>query len=860
MRKKIKFICFLFMVMFVFPNVVLGQDNCREGTSYDECIESVGGNNVSHKVIYSVESFNISGNNLSFDGYAFIEHQHNIGSINGGRGNFDTYVVAYVGKWDKTYKENEVTGKSVRLRVTQSDRNMSESRCFGSRADSDGNGTTEAQENCKKAYDGVRESEWKNSCTNGASGAWCTYKNVGFSASITLDELINELGSEEEIHFRIVLHDKAGFYSDRHSDEYGGTYFSTELGVYTKNCWVNEKSCGTENEVGNFLLTIGGMSDSVTIAPETIAYRNTSREKISAGTCKDGNSRTYKVFNSSGSYIVSSRGSLGSYQNSYDTGRSWKDVLYALKASEVTDDCFVKSNRYGSSVFYAFGSWLSVTGSLTIELKENIVQRECDYYDQLTGGETKSTVKENSVVCENNAGSSGSGSPVNGKYFQCIGGKNNKIDVSGEVKLQNRLNTCAGSDTIKVSTNVLLIQEAEFNFGELTGFDNSTGIYAGKGFGLEGTFYNNTVTWVNALQTKSGIPYYKYETTVYSNGSCSTQTVYLDDNTKAKYTKSDGSSSGFIGISEAAFEVIDLEVQKKIKDGVEDGDPISNIKYKSCNGNDISSCDVNNPGYEVDGSWKKDETSPERDIIRDGSNNVGKYTTNKYSYSLADSYIYITGNEAGKAEYIKKAEDATQDLKEKSVATGQRFYVDFKWVYDEDFPFNLAENINPSLLVEYSEFDWKLNGTCDVNVNDSYYKDEDGDGDGDKIALTYNYRSIDVEKPFKNTSSIPVNWQVWWADGNNQTRLKSTYDAYYSGQPLYEVTIAKGGSSGDKLGINELNDYSNDSSYASMQTITKTGSNEFITSKFSGYFKTKLGIDNSYCPVGTFSTACDATK
>ena len=115
--------------------------------------------------------------------------------------------------------------------------------------------------------------------------------------------------------------------------------------------------------------------------------------------------------------------------------------------------------------------------------------------------------------------------------------------------------------------------------------------------------------------------------------------------------------------------------------------------------------------------------------------------------------------------------------------------------------------------------DWKLNGTCSIDVVDGYYDDAtggndtggggNGDGEGggngngnggnggNGIVPLFRYRSISLSKPFPKAnvdfSNIAVNWIEWMNDASNRLRISNTY----ANGIKYSIIISK---FGDKSG------------------------------------------------------------
>ena len=379
---------------------------------------------------------------------------------------------------------------------------------------------------------------------------------------------------------------------------------------------------------------------------------------------------------------------------------------------------------------------------------------------------------------------------------------------------------------VDVGANVLFNQNASFAFGSIDYGNSLDYVRAGKGFGLGTTTYNNIVTWMVAEHV-DGKPYYNYSYTYYNN-SCQPVDDY-DINTAGQYGYYDSKTGEFKNtnnLADASLHAINKAAKGNINISV-----VSNIKFKSCDSNDSSSCSVTSPNTVVDGSWSPNSSSEEDFNYNISGNNAkrGAKITNSYQYKLANSYVIVTGDDAGKAEYIN---EITGEIADK-IATGQKFYVDYKWNYNNKLPFNLINN-DPSFL---NFMDWSLNGTCDVNVKDGYYKYADGD---DEIkGFAYKYRSISVNEPFpKGKENAPVNWKDWIAVSSNETRISNTYNNGIK----YSIIINKN----DLASIGGIN-------YIGLIDYSSDGTSKFVNDRFN----TKQNASYSYCGLGFFSADCD---
>ena len=137
-----KFKCLLFIMFFLlFPNIVLAE--------------------FEHNHIFSIENFTIApdGSWFTIEGYSYISHQDNWGIMSEGdkkgKGNLETYIVAYTGVW-----ENEYTGtseickngtKCLSFKTVANNRDMWYARCTIGR-NCGNKGTAEAIEKEQPGY------------------------------------------------------------------------------------------------------------------------------------------------------------------------------------------------------------------------------------------------------------------------------------------------------------------------------------------------------------------------------------------------------------------------------------------------------------------------------------------------------------------------------------------------------------------------------------------------------------------------------------------------------------------------------------------------------------------------------------
>lgn len=806
--KKLKYLLIIICLIVVFPKFVVAAE-------------------LDHNIIYFVESLNAYSNKdiLTLKGYSFISHQDNRGGTNG---NLKTYLIAYTGDWKKEYENCSNTlsddDKKVmcyKIKNTASGDDLTVDhyalRCTKEACSIDMR--TKLNSRDVKSFD-----ETGAICASNPNYSHCIYNNVGFKFDVNLNTLYEnlDLNGGKKINFRI--------YSKTNKNS-----ASSDLGVYSAVCKKDGSICDDTTIITkSYSFNLEGLATKIRMDATDAVIQNELGDNAGKGLWKPNNNdgTVSGVYD----YTVLEFG--------YGKSRFVKQGAFDLETGK---QAMFKLTGHGI-IGWAFLSWLKVPGDVSLKLdklKPNYVQMQCSDISDFNGEE----VTDNTVNCGNN-----------GSYRQCkkteslsgyvylesndvcsdSGGKNKKEQIGGSWYVK-----------VKVTTDVLLYQTATFTFGN----PSSKTIYAGKGFELGETKYINNITWMNANRYINNNPYYKY--TIYnyeiSDSKCVRKSnITLDD--KDVYYKNSNNILVKSTLEEASLEVIDQKVRSKIDTGTT---VMKNIKFKSCNSNDSSKCKIDNPNKTVSGSWKK--ASDDTNNYKYNGVLFGKKITNVYTYNLTNSYVVLTGDDAGKAKYIAKA----NEIKDNYKATGQKYYIDFKWTSSKNYPFNLAKDLNPSFL---SEMTWKLNGTCSINVKDGYYGDDsggsdpepDGDDSGNskKVPL-FRYRSITVNNPFPK-GKIPKNWETWYNKKSNQTRILESYKNMPN-NPLYEITLSKFKKKGAVL-ISDINNIT--THYLDMSNIdVNTGISDFVEE----YFSIKATVsDKSFCSVGTFNSSgkdnCDVRR
>lgn len=818
MIRKQSILMFLLFLSFYFffPNVVLASE-------------------ADHKHIYMVEGFKINGSIITLNGYSFISHQDNYG-FNGTIGNLKTYIVAYKGDWSDDYAYVDRCNDSTNCyskKMTVVSRDMFYTRCLDN------------TESCNRStYNAAMRRATEDKLMNVLEGEAicntqdnaCLYYDVGFSGSIDLKVIFEELGSGSEANFKIVSTiGKNSIVRFRASD----------LSVYNGICKVGGNDCGANIVSGDYKFSIGGFSKNVNFDATWAAPRDefgTSRVAACPGFWTE--QQKYKILKYTGKMVdgMSKCGADGNCVTYSDTlvqlDSVFTDDIYYQSYGYVRNkilppDVGVQSSLYsGCNDFWALASWVTFDGGLKINgFEEVITKKYCNNISGFEDVKTGETVLD--VDCDN-SGSIGQCERIE-SIENVIYAKIDNGDCPADSKIKIEDNWYA---KVKVSTALLFNQVGNFKFGKI----NPGVVYAGKGFSLGETTYSNTITWMVANVSGSGQPHYKYSTNglmKYVDGGCADDDTF--DPTKSSsyyyYNNDKKEYEPVFNFQDAAWFAISESAKAQIKTN-----KVNDINFVSCDSNGDVSCDLNAPDYGVVGSWNVNSSNV-NDFKYNGVT-FGKKITNTYSYNLANSYVIVVGDEIGKAEYVNGVAEEI----EKKVATGKKFYIDFKWDYSKNLPFNLAKNEKISFL---DFMDWTLNGTCSVEVKDGYYKD----ADGDKMNLNYKYRPISLNNPFPKAngdiSKIPINWRNWYFVSGNSLRIKDTFNRSFD----YLVGFSKLKINNDIVSIEDIKSLSIEKGYGSFSGFNNAGTSEFLTRKFSGGIKTSSSIH--YCKLGFFSKDCN---
>ena len=792
----IKRICKLFviLILFIFPNIVFGEEWGH---------------------IYFVDEFTISGSTIKVGGYAYVSHRDNWG-IKNGKGNLKNYIVAYTGDWNDSYINSDGTCKnnsncySIYMKPNNSDnRDFYYARCYKE-------GCNNTYKN--RAYVRAENNAWddgddgdayfKDSCiniegTDGGKGVGyasnCLYNNVDFSGRINLETIFSKLNGANNVKFKIVSVINSA----------NPVTMVSNLGVYNGICRVNDKKCSSQIVSGNYEFSLKGLGTSI-IIDATRALARDSNGNNSGSQFVPGD--VHSVLGV-GNLITLSKGSYGQF----------KDRLIKLDSKYING--VIKPDNNGDDIndYYTITNHIRIYGDFVLEIssfKPRIKEIKCG--DE-SGFISKNNNKTSSdVKCDDAAFSECISKIISSKVF---------IKTSADSPYLKELINGNYYIPIDVEASVLFNQDAKFAYGRLPTSD----ISAGKGFSFlenQNPKYLNNIKWkISKFWLGDNSPFYsyKYNGNDVSDYDFDFSTVYYKD-TNNNFVSGDKN-----GIS---FKAIENKVKELI---LKNADKFNAIKYMSCDSNKSEKCD---DLVEVGGFWKLVESSYK-------SNSYGGDIINNYEYSLFDSFVEVTGDKAGEVLYENTVNQSQID-KVNAIRTGKKYYINFKWNYNTDWPFNLNES-NPSLV---EGMNWNLKGRCSVPVKASYYYYDENNPNykKKKFDLNIKYRSISLSNPFpkagSNFDKIAVNWRDWYKNIGNQNRIKNTISP---NKPLYSIIISKYNVD-NAVSISNINSIT--THYGSIEGIEKNGMSNFVDNNFN----TKSNTE-SYCPLGKFiANVCDIKR
>lgn len=168
----------------------------------------------------------------------------------------------------------------------------------------------------------------------------------------------------------------------------------------------------------------------------------------------------------------------------------------------------------------------------------------------------------------------------------------------------------------------------------------------------------------------------------------------------------------------------------------------------------------------------------------------------------------------------------------------------------------LNVNSEGASLSSYLGVSIKYGLSCPANIGNSgsppdlYTCEWESDAhDNYTCSLNYQYRAIDVSKPFTASTQIPKNWKDWYVVQSNKERISNTFNNVIN----YSIILNKGNGSNIEQ-INTVSDSYKDWKFESGGTVSK-----FVDQYFNGANNGNVAarIGENFCPLGEFNENCN---
>lgn len=763
----------------------------------------------------------------------------------------------------------------------------------------------------------------------------CLYENVGFSVTVDVQSVVDRFSegdfrfnygvdgdAADDIVFKIVVVNTAT-----------GDNIASGFNIHQDVCFVNGSKCASNNVTSaSYNYALSDFATSVyfdaglsipTTYDSTKGFSNLPNYYFAKNYdyyLKSYYSRLDKSKN------YSTCTGVDNYCGSYT------DAFVELYTKKGNDGYLYPDGISSTQSYLAPANHVTLIGEFAINSFNVLAEPlDCDDIRNISGD----NYSEKSIKCGNDADFSQCS--VSGKNGNSIIGEMYYLDenYNPECSGTNYVEDANGNHylKVKVMADVLIYQTGKFQFGTFS--PNS--VKAGKGFsiGNSGISYSNSVGFVIAGKyTNSSdsvfynTPFINYsavkqkKVTLGGRTICGFDTSFsIDEKIREYYSEYDSNgnpmknNSPFYykecesetkcvfkqenSLAAAIYAISDAFFKDKVVnyDNNKNNDTEMNdiFKFKSCDSNSSNIYCSDTDKVSVDGIWTRTEYKSGWTRL-DALNNLyynddaispydnqkyrgyGKKFESIYTYNLPYAYVSLSdmnyaNNDYNYADIVYTTSPVSEPLNANLQYVGNKYFVGFKYVYDNnngfDFPFDLTK----SDISFVSDMNWHLSGTCGVEVEDGYYKCDDpggcdgSGGAGGKTKLSYKYRSISVNNAFpkfsdSNYVNAAANWKNWYWNSDitvrqrNRNRLKKTYD---DTNLDYSITFLKSDISDLKVDISDIVNCSRNGTcsngYGSMANFGEVGSPQM--SKFVNKFFQIKPAANKYCGLGLFSTSCD---
>lgn len=755
-----RFICLLLLFFFMYPMSTVNAAKYETTQSEDD-----------YKITYDISQFKIDGNNITIKGFSALSHIDNYG---GQGGNMKTSIIAYIPE----------TGKSKSYTADYDSRNSVDLyylRCAYSNDKKDAcnkdaqNFINNSIAQNTKIVEANTCSEIPEENTN-FSGAHCAYHNLGFTITLSINQIIKDLGitKSSDVKFKIQTQVWYGKNLNQINQKTSKSKIdSVDLGVVLGDgvCTVGEVSCENDtpytlvgsanNEKINRTIKISGLDKSFTITAQD------------AWVFKD-NEKEHHYFNSTWRFTPG---------NSYKVLEIGPTREYVGNGSRMIDGktyVTVKNVRrfkveYGNVSAWAYSFWGVPTGKISLKL-EPLPPTTCEKNEYCVGSnckydETKCpihpsklkkvtcTKKQEKKTCDSvKYGKTQCDTTVtNSNYYYRISAKEFNEKFGASLSSSEKEVKHVGDFyyfPVKFSANVSYFQNAKLVVGgssDSDRFTNGKVVTSGLNFSYS---YKYMVS--SSWNYKDGFSSYKLNTS--NNNTFVFSKMYITSEKKRKEVQ----ILVFLGEGDQLY--------------TRDKKGVFHLSYKY-NLDSLKIIISNSAKRNALDSVDKDKKNK---VTFDNSNDASSKTRNSSAGSFSCSSPSLSKSEwgAGKVRsstctyWIKKAFFSNRmngNIIYRNSNSVSGYYVDpnnkdgsKSWYYiptnlktGDSFTFKVS-NPNLSLI---NKIAFTYNATCSVKGKNVIH-------DNNKVK----YRSIDTSNPFPkvedklNYSAYPKNWQQYVKD------------------------------------------------------------------------------------------------
>lgn len=782
MKKKLVIVLSLILI-FVVTFISVGK------TYADE--------NNDHSLIYDIEqmNFDVNSGTISFSGWAFIHEYNN----NGGSSTKINIYATAVGGGTKVYATNLTYNGGK-------DSTLYQANC--TRVGSDPN-----TRQCKENYN--------ESTCNGTKYSSCKYDNVGFFASIKIEDIINQIGTDKDVIFKINVVNQTSR---------NGKSITTNK---TENIAVDKLSTNVQN--GTQKGTFGDKEYEIKIADisSTLGMRanwaNVVREN---GEFVDKTGLKWQQFKK---YNINSK-ILSSNNVKNINGLKMYNLSYTKSGSSAVPG--------GVSSGYAYASWIKLDGYVKIRFKgEEEPVQVCDIDNEDAKVDLDLHCESEEINKE--AALSVSVPNLEGDYIRSIAYDSDEYkkfggsDKSAKTFYTNKSKTCAlplYEDSI--SAVAIAHQEGDANFNV-----TPTSIYSGGGFAFSAKYAG--MAYYELCDKILNFTMYEYivirECNSKPTGDCSegvpdsstgkcshtckkekwVSSGKPDENGNCPKgeTKRNGKCGSYEDVEETKYTSLTEYCDKSAKsfsctqDNYSEKCPVEMSLFAKTMADEFIEDDIPS----------KDEfttTSPDSNDIDGGEQTLEEWTETR-NYKGKKSWMPMEMLEY-KATYnprracinritaIVTYTDGECNL-DKEIDGGLLIYTPVKY---REIEFAVSVNM-PQISIIPKFMEWSIKYTCGPNCYQRIYDIDNG-------GFKYIYRPIDLSSPFPTTiNSKRTPGQNWLYFMSDNLAIKNKMNRNESGLE-YNITLSQSD-------ITKIKTYNNNHDYFDLtSSMSESGSSSFL--------------------------------